>query len=76
MGRVYFPRSIMYDGGNINVLPPDRWTKMGIDFEYNRKLPVAGTIHLEPYKVQQDAKEAPIYSYETVDEGVVDIGFK
>lgn len=78
MGRIFFPRSIGYSGGNINVLPPKIPGKQcqGIDGQHNSMLPEPGTIKLKADSVQRDTKEQPNYSYDVEDVGGVDIGFK
>jgi hypothetical protein len=78
MEKVYFPRSIGYTGGNINLLAPQIPGKQcrGIDTQYNRILPEPGTINLQPDTVQRDLKEQPNFSYDVEDVGGVDIGFK
>jgi hypothetical protein len=63
-----------YTGININLLRPQMWTKMGIDYEFTAELPLPGVVH--PVKhTPQKAYASNSDEFEFID-GNVDIGYE
>ena len=66
---------IKYTGTNINLLIPQMYIKLGINYEENRKLPIPGDIKEVAIQPQIDLKEVPNFSYQEDDNGGIEVGF-
>jgi hypothetical protein len=66
-----------YTGKNINLIPPQIYTRIGIDYDENALMPEPGIIKLRPLVAQQPKKTVvQDYSYNTPDEGGLDVGYE